>query len=154
MITRASSADVSLWSDLNILKREVYQLTVYKSRHYVNRKHTCLLALYTNQSESSFTFSLFNQPIRRESQNLAFYMRPGKELYQALLHSRHYLSNPGEWRKGPDSVRLCGQRNSYVYKRFLLQTCSLIGQRQKLKNMFTPIVMVRFHGMNAYFSTM
>ena len=102
MITRASSADVSLWSDLNIFKREVYQLTIYKGRHYVNRKHTRLLALYTNQSESSFTFSLFNQPIRRESQNLAFYMRPGKELYQAHLHSRHYQSNPGEWRKGPD----------------------------------------------------
>ena len=45
----------------------------------------------------------------------------------------------------------CGQRNSYVYKSFLLPTCNLIGQRQKLKNMFTPITTVRFHGMNAYF---
>ena len=40
----------------------------------------------------------------------------------------------------------CGQRNSYVYKSFLLQTCDLIGQSQKLKNMFTPIATVRFHG--------
>ena len=35
-----------------------------------------------------------------------------------------------------------------------LQTCELIGQRQKLENMFTIIATMRFHGMNAYFSTM
>ena len=29
-----------------------------------------------------------------------------------------------------------------MYKSFLLQTCNLIGQRQKLKNIFTPIAMV------------
>ena len=33
-------------------------------------------------------------------------MRPGKELYQALLHSRPLPIKPGERWKGPDSVRL------------------------------------------------
>jgi hypothetical protein len=38
---------------------------------------------------------LSNRPIRRKSQNMAFYMRRGKELYQALLHSPPPI-NPGE----------------------------------------------------------
>jgi hypothetical protein len=38
---------------------------------------------------------LSNRPIRRKSQNLAFYMQRGKELYQALLHSPPPI-NPGE----------------------------------------------------------
>jgi hypothetical protein len=38
---------------------------------------------------------LSNRPIKRKSQNLPFYMRRGKELYQALLLTTTPI-NPGE----------------------------------------------------------
>jgi hypothetical protein len=67
--------------------------------------------MYTNQSELRFSFSLSNRPIRRKSQNLAFYMRRGKELYQALLHSLPI--NPGEWKHKDLILRLHELQNAH-----------------------------------------